>query len=203
MQGQIKAVTQRETAQAYLAGLETQASSESSTFLDAPQQLADADAAHRAATAQNEADWAHDNGQHAINQHYIDVQFGQQNQAIADAKAKLDDAVSTWIATPRPDGRPQTDLPPPALWVRLSPDEQQAVLAALIVSTTECVTTIQTILLLEQLLVPTLRFCRPDGVTGNDAVELVVRDLGNPPKFGDKPFFIVVIATFQKHWPCR
>ena len=72
-----------------------------------------------------------------------------------------------------------------------------------IVSTTECVTTIQTILLLEQLLVPTLRFCRPDGVTGNDAVELVVRDLGNPPKFGDKPFFIVVIATFQKHWPCR
>ena len=72
-----------------------------------------------------------------------------------------------------------------------------------IASTTECVTTIQTILLLEQLLVPTLRFCRPDGVTGNDAVELVVRDLGNPPKFGDKPFFIVVIATFQKHWPCQ
>jgi hypothetical protein len=202
-QGQIKAVTQRETAQTYLAGLPKPPPGEPSAFFDASKQLADADAAHQAATVQNEADWAHDDAQRAINQHYIDVQFGQQNQAIADAKAKLDDAVSTWIATPRPDGRPQTDLPPPALWVRLSPDEQQAVLAALIVSTTECVTTIHTILLLEQLLVPTLRFCRPDAVTGNDAVELVVRDLGNRPEFGDKPFFIAVIATFQKHWPCR
>ena len=96
-----------------------------------PKQLADADAAHRAATAQNDADWAHDPDQRAINQHYIDVQFGQQKQAIADAKAKLDNAVSTWIATPRPDGRPQTDLPPPALWAQLGPDEQQNVLAAL------------------------------------------------------------------------
>ena len=59
------------------------------------------------------------------------MQFGQQNQQIAQAKAQLDSAVSTWIATPRPDGRPQTDLPPPALWVQLSPDEQQNVLAAL------------------------------------------------------------------------
>jgi hypothetical protein len=131
MQGQIKAVTQREMAQVYLAGLPKAESSQPSAVFDAPKQLADADAAHRAATAQNDADWAHDPDQLAINQHYIDVQFGQQAQAIADAKAKLDYAVSTWIATPRPDGRPQTDLPAPVLWFQLSPDEQQNILAML------------------------------------------------------------------------
>ena len=131
MQGQIKAVTQRETAQTYLAGLPEPTPGQPSAVFDGPKQLADADAAYRAATVRNQADWAHDDSQRAINQHYIDVQFGQQKQAIAEAKAKLDNAVSTWIATPRPDGRPQTDLPPPALWVQLSPDEQQTVLAAL------------------------------------------------------------------------
>ena len=129
--GQIKAVTQRDTAQTYLASLETQAPSESSTFLDAPKQLADADTAHQAATEQNDADWAHDASQHTINQHYIDVQFGQQKQQIAQAKADLDSSVANWIATPRPDGQPQTELPPPALWAQLSPDAQQNVLAAL------------------------------------------------------------------------
>ena len=109
MQGQIKAVTQREMAQAYLAGLPTPTPSEPSTFFDAPKQLADADAAYQSATAQNQADWVHDEGQRAINEHYIDVRFGQQKQAIAEAKAKLDSAVNAWIATPRPDGRPQTD----------------------------------------------------------------------------------------------
>jgi hypothetical protein len=131
MQGQIKAVTQRETAQAYLAALPNPTPSEPSTFFDAPKQLADADAAHQAATARNDADWLHDPGQCAINQHYIDVQFGQQMQAIAEAKAKLDSTIGSWIFTPRPDGRPQTDLPPPALWAELSPGEQQTVLAAL------------------------------------------------------------------------
>jgi hypothetical protein len=131
VQGQIKTVTQRETAQTYLAGLPTPMPDESSTFFDAQKQLAGADAAHQEATAHNDADWAHDPSQRAINQHYIDVQFGQQKQAITEAKAKLDNAVSSWITTPRPDGRPQTDLPPPALWVQLSPDEQQNVLAAL------------------------------------------------------------------------
>ena len=131
MQGQIKAVTQREMAQAYLAGLPTPTPSEPSTFFDAPKQLADADAAHQAATARNDADWAHDAGQRAINQHYIDVRFGQQKQVIAEAKAGLNGAVENWIATPRPDGRPQTDLPPLALWAELSETEQQDVLAAL------------------------------------------------------------------------
>jgi hypothetical protein len=131
MQSQIKAVTQREIARTYLAGLPKPAPGEPSAFFDAPKQLADADAAYRAATVQNQTDWAHDDAQRAINQHYIDVQFGQQKQAIADAKARLDTAVSSWIAAPRPDGRPQTDLPPPALWVQLSLDEQQTVLAAL------------------------------------------------------------------------
>ncbi len=131
LQGQIKAVTQRETAQTYLAGLPTPSPGEPSTFFDAPKQLADADATHQAATARNAADWAHDVSQRAISQHYIDVQFGQQKLGIAQLQAALDNAVSSWIATPRSDGRPQTDLPPPALWVQLSPDEQQNVLATL------------------------------------------------------------------------
>ena len=65
----------------------------------------------------------------------------------------------------------------------------------------ECVATIKTILLLEQLLVPTLRFCRPKEVTVNDAVELVVREAEAWPQMGDKPFFIMAIAALQKHWP--
>jgi hypothetical protein len=131
MQGQIKAVTQRETARDYVTGLELPTPGEPSTFFDAPKQLAEVEAAHQAATSQNEADWSHNADQRAINQHYIDVQFGQQKQEIAEAKAELDGAVGNWIATPRPDGRPQTDLPPPVLWAQLGPDEQQAVLAAL------------------------------------------------------------------------
>ena len=121
MQGQIKAVTQREMAQAYLAGLPTPTPSEPSTFFDAPKQLADADAAHQAATARNDADWAHDPSQRAINQHYIDVQFGQQKQVIAKPRPGSMTRSSNWIATPRLDRRPQTDLPPLALWGELSP----------------------------------------------------------------------------------
>ncbi len=67
----------------------------------------------------------------------------------------------------------------------------------------ECVATIKTILLLEELLVPTLRFCRPKDVTVNDAVELVVREVGPRVQMGDKPLFIIAIAAFQQHWPCR
>jgi hypothetical protein len=105
MQGQIKAVTQRETARDYVTGLELPTPGEPSTFFDAPKQLAEVEAAHQAATSQNEADWSHNADQRAINQHYIDVQFGQQKQEIAEAKAELDGAVGNWIATPRPDGR--------------------------------------------------------------------------------------------------
>jgi hypothetical protein len=67
----------------------------------------------------------------------------------------------------------------------------------------ECVGTIKTILLLEQLLLPSLRFCRPKGVTTNDAVELAVREIEARPQMGDKPFFIMAIAAFQQHWPCQ
>ena len=77
MQGQIKAVTQRGIAQTYLAGLPEPTPGEPSAVFNAPKQLADADAAYRAATVRNQADWAHDDSQRAINQHYIDVQFGQ------------------------------------------------------------------------------------------------------------------------------
>jgi len=131
MQGQIKAASQRDTARDYVAGLERPTPPDPSSFFDAPRQMAEADAAQQAATAQNRADWAHDAGQRAINQHYIDVQFGHQKQVIAQAKAGLDGAVSAWIATPHPDGQPQTDLPPPALWAQLSSDEQRNVLTAL------------------------------------------------------------------------
>src|SRR5207302_3914922 len=115
----------------YLAALDLPSPAESSAFFDAPKLLADADAAHQGATARNETDWIDDAGQRSINQHFIDVQFGQQKQEIAQNKAQLDGAVQNWIATPGPDGRPQTDLPPPALWTQLGPEEQQNVLAAL------------------------------------------------------------------------
>ena len=129
--GQIKAAMERETARTYLAGLPKPIPGEPSVFFDAPKQLAEADAAHQATTAQNEVDWAHDASQRAINQHYIDVQFGQQKQAIAQTKAEIDSAVANWVATPSPDGRPQTDLPPLALWAPLNPDEQRNALGAL------------------------------------------------------------------------
>jgi len=71
-----------------------------------------------------------------------------------------------------------------------------------LVTTAQCVATIKTILL-GQLLVPTLRFCRSKEVTVNDAVELAVHEVGARPQMGDKPFFIMAIAAFQKHWPCQ
>jgi hypothetical protein len=72
-----------------------------------------------------------------------------------------------------------------------------------LVATAECVAMIKTILLLEKLLVPELRFCRPDGVSVNDSVELVVGEAGRRSRIGDKPFFIVAIAIFKERWPCR
>ena len=67
----------------------------------------------------------------------------------------------------------------------------------------ECVGTIKTIFVLEELLVPTLRFCRPKGATISDGVELVVREIETRPQMGGKPFVIMAIAAFQQHWPCR
>jgi len=85
------------------------------------------DAAHRAATARNDADWVDDPSQRATNQHLIDVQFEAQKRDIEQANARLGKAVTDWVTRPRPDGSPQTDRPPPALWKQLAPDEQQAV----------------------------------------------------------------------------
>ncbi|WP_139373883.1 hypothetical protein [Enhydrobacter aerosaccus] len=91
------------------------------------QDLAALDAAHQAATAQNEADWPDNASQRATNQHYLDVAFGRQKLQVVQAKGDLVQAVTNWLDQPAPDGGPQTQRPPLPLWTKLNQDEQRAV----------------------------------------------------------------------------
>jgi hypothetical protein len=50
------------------------------------------------------------------------VRFGQKKRDAIQAKADLDDVVNDWLAIPG-----QTERPPLDLWIRLRPDQQQAV----------------------------------------------------------------------------
>jgi Ssp1 endopeptidase immunity protein Rap1a len=67
----------------------------------------------------------------------------------------------------------------------------------------ECLGTIKTLLVLEELLTPPFRFCRPKGVTISDAIELAVREIEARPQMKQKSFVIMAIAAFQQRWPCR
>jgi hypothetical protein len=89
------------------------------------------EAQRAAATRQNQADNSDDPAHQRLAQHFIDVGFDGQQNDLQQAKAARDEAVENWIATPAPDGKPQTAAPPPALWNKLSPDEQAAVFARL------------------------------------------------------------------------
>jgi hypothetical protein len=71
-----------------------------------------------------------------------------------------------------------------------------------ILATTECVAMIKTIFAVSEILGAKFRFCRPDGVTVNDGVELAVREIEARPQMGHLPFVILAIAAFQEHWPC-
>ncbi len=121
----IDGAREREAARGYVAGLLPSESDPSSRHY-IEQGLAGLDAAHAAATAQNNADWP-DNGSHrATNQHFIDVAFGRRKHDIIQARADLDRSVADWLAIPR-----QTERPPLDLWIQLRPDQQQAIDRAL------------------------------------------------------------------------
>ncbi|MBS0520766.1 MAG: hypothetical protein JSR90_18855 [Proteobacteria bacterium] len=93
--------------------------------------LAALDTAHQAATAQNEADWPDNPSQRATNQHFIDVAFGTRKRDAVKARADLTQAVTDWLDQPAPDGSPQTQRPPLALWTRLNDDERRTLDARL------------------------------------------------------------------------
>jgi hypothetical protein len=80
---------------------------------------ADLDQVHRLATAQNEADWPHDAGQQATNQHLIDVSVGTHHRDLQQERARVGQEVEDWLARRDATGNPQTGRPPPALWKRL------------------------------------------------------------------------------------
>jgi len=76
--------------------------------------------------------------------------------------------------------------------------EQADILAA-----ADCVATIRTLFNVAELLGAQFRFCRPDGVTINDGVELAVQAIEARPQMGHVPFVIMAIAAFHEHWPCQ
>jgi hypothetical protein len=127
---QMKATAEVETARDYLGRIAPPSSEPAANF-DASRLMTEADAAHQAATEQNNTDWADNPSQRATNQHHIDVQFGLQKRGIEQAKAQLDGKVTDWLTQPMPDGQPQINRPPLALWTQLSPEQQNGVDAAL------------------------------------------------------------------------
>ena len=130
LQPQLKAAAEIETARDYLGKIARPAS-ERPPFFDASRLMEEAEAAHKAVTERNNGDWADNASQRATNQHYVDVQFGHRKRDIEQAKAQLDGAVADWLTQPMPDGQPQINRPPLALWAQLSPDDQSAVDAVL------------------------------------------------------------------------
>src|SRR5262249_19639131 len=121
---QIATAEERETGWAYVSKLSLYVP-DRGPVLDVGQRLADLDATHAAATAQNAVDWADHPDQRATNQHFIDVQVGKAKRAVVQAKAKLDQAVAEWLARPGADGRPQTERPPAAIWTKVTSDERK------------------------------------------------------------------------------
>ncbi len=77
------------------------------------------DAAHQAATAQNEADWSDSDSQRTTNQYFIDVAFNQKKRDAEQGKATLDRSVENWLSQPG-----QILRPPPDVWARLDPEEK-------------------------------------------------------------------------------
>jgi hypothetical protein len=109
---QIDAAKEHETGHDYLAKLP----------IPDTRDLAELDAAYRAATAQNEADWPDNDSQRTVNQHFIDVTFGQKNADAAQAKADLGQQVNNWLDQPN-----QMVRPPLPMWAQLTPAEKLAV----------------------------------------------------------------------------
>jgi SMI1 / KNR4 family (SUKH-1) len=126
----IDGARERKTGRDYVAGISMPADDPSAP-LNVAKSLADLDAAHAAATTQNQADWPDNASQRATNQHFIDVQFGRKKRDVIQAKADIDRALANWLNEPASDGQPQTELPPPSIWNRLGDEAQRALLAQL------------------------------------------------------------------------
>src|SRR5476649_251023 len=107
---QIDAAKEHEAGQDYLAKLP----------IPDTRDLSELDAAHQAATAQNEADWPDNDSQRATNQHFVDIAFGQKKRDAAQAKAELAQTLNDWLGQPG-----QTASPPLNIWSRLDANQQR------------------------------------------------------------------------------
>jgi hypothetical protein len=116
---------ERETGRNYLATIAVP-EADPSAPLDVAKSLADLDAAHTAATAQNEAEWLDNPSQRATNQHFIDVAFGRKKRDTVQTRADLLQNVDDWL-----NKSGQIQRPPTAIWTRLNRDEQEAIDSAL------------------------------------------------------------------------
>src|SRR5476649_1086540 len=114
---QIDAAKEHEAGQDYLAEL----------AIPNTHDLGELDSAHQAVTVQNKVDWPDNDSQRSTNQHFIDVAFGEKKREAAQATVDLEQAVKDWANQPGQAGRPSF-----AAWVRLDPDQQQAIDARLL-----------------------------------------------------------------------
>lgn len=96
-----------------------------------PATSAETDEAYRQALRANKEAWVDDPEQLATNKHLLDVRFGARQRDLHQAKADRDRDVENWLALTDATGGPQTERPPPALWLSLNPDERQKVDAQL------------------------------------------------------------------------
>jgi len=86
------------------------------------------DVQHATATQQNQTDNAGDPELQTDVQHVLDVQHGLQKRGLDQvATPKPNPAVQEWLLQTGPDGQPQIERPPAAIWNTLGPEERAAV----------------------------------------------------------------------------
>ncbi len=86
------------------------------------------DAQHAEATQQNQTDNAGAPDLRADVQHVLDVQHGLQKRGLDRAATPQPNQVlQEWLSQTGPDGQPQTERPPAALWNTLRPEERAAI----------------------------------------------------------------------------
>jgi hypothetical protein len=89
------------------------------------------DEQYLAAIQENQADHASNPKKQKTVQHVLDVKYNLQRRDLDEARTRRGQAVQEWLAHSDPEGQPQADRPPPALWNQLTPGEQDAVDARL------------------------------------------------------------------------
>jgi hypothetical protein len=117
LQGQLDTAQRLNAAKAYAGELVPVWSDTSHEELDAQ---------HAAATQQNQTDNQAEPAYQADVQHVLDVQRATQKRGIDDESTQRVQEVADWLSRAIPDGKPQTNTPPPSVRRRLTPDEQTA-----------------------------------------------------------------------------